>query len=320
MACNGPLAAWKRRPSGGLAGGVTFLRSEAFVDLPVTLPCGKCMGCRMERAAVWAARIMHEAQLYPHNSFITLTYAPEHLPTYNGVPTLRPRDFQLFMKRLRKSREGSRSFDAKVQDVVRVAVHGEVPHGVRFFQAGEYGDRFGRPHHHAILFNCDFPDRTFWKKTPSGASLYRSADLERLWTFGWSSVGEVTLASAGYVARYTLKKSGAPQGALNRVPEYVTMSRGGRCGRGLAFGWFQKYAGDVFPADRVVLPKGRAMAAPRYYRQLLEERDPQLAELLKARRAMEALSRLDDEPVSGTRVEEVQRRRARDFLKRSIPR
>ena len=88
------------------------------------------------------------------------------------------RHFQLFMKRLRKE---------------------FAPTNIRFYMCGEYGEDFSRPHFHACLFNCFFGDR---KRIPGGASgspLYRSDILERLWPFGYSSIGDVTFESAAYV-------------------------------------------------------------------------------------------------------------------------
>ena len=74
--------------------------------------------------------------MHMFNSFVTLTYDDDHLPEYNS---LNYKHFQDFMKRLRKSHNG-----------------------VRFYMCGEYGEDFSRPHYHALLFNCFFPDRSFF--------------------------------------------------------------------------------------------------------------------------------------------------------------
>ena len=45
------------------------------------LPCGKCRECISKRAVEWATRARHEISLHKQNSFITLTYNPENLPS-----------------------------------------------------------------------------------------------------------------------------------------------------------------------------------------------------------------------------------------------
>lgn len=70
------------------------------------LPCGKCRGCRLEKSRQWALRIMHEASLYDDNCFVTLTYDDEHLPKDGSLVK---KDFQLFMKKLRKK------FDSRIR-------------------------------------------------------------------------------------------------------------------------------------------------------------------------------------------------------------
>ena len=133
MPCYTPLKGWRsqeRTESGKRA--ITFRLREGYADMPVDVPCGQCIGCRLERSRQWAVRCMHEASLYENNCFITLTYNEDHIPSDGS---LKKDHFQKFMKRLRKK------FGA----------------GIRFFHCGEYGAELSRPHYHAILFNFDPP-------------------------------------------------------------------------------------------------------------------------------------------------------------------
>lgn len=288
MKCYAPLHGWysstltkygKRR--------LVFSAREAFHDLHVSVPCGKCLACKLEKARHWAIRCQHESKMWKCNVFVTLTYRGKDLPLVDGVPTLRPRDFVLFMKRLRKSRDG-----------------------VRFFHAGEYGS-LGRPHHHAILFNCDFPDKVFFKMA-KGIPLYRSAELERLWPHGFSSVGSVTFESAGYVARYTVKKVDRKYVGC-QVKEYCTMSRGGR-GNGLGgigLSWFRKYASDVYPTDKLVVRGGAISKPPRYYDDKRKESHPDEMRRVKLSRIAGSAGRpLEDDLVK----KEIVERRVNDYL------
>lgn len=290
MDCHAPLQGWLSKDRTALGKrAVIFRFKDAFHDRPVEVPCGKCNGCRLAKSREWAARCVHEASLWEVNSFVTLTYGAAHLPVVNGVPSLRPRDFVLFMKRLRKELGK-----------------------VRFLQAGEYG-RLGRPHHHAILFNCDFPDKVMLAET-SRSVLFRSATLEKLWPFGFSSVGEVTFESAAYVARYTLKKVGDKDSSLSgsRVPEYMTMSRR----PGIGSGWIEKFSGDVFPHDEVILRGGRKMMPPRFYLDRYKVQDPEGYEKLKARR----IGAVNEDERRGSRLAvkaELVARRVKDYLQRS---
>jgi len=101
MACYRPLSAWrgsKLNPATGKRP-IVFRASEAYLDMPMTLPCGQCIGCRLERSRQWAIRSVHEASLYDSNCFVTLTYSDSHLPR---DCSLDPDAVPLFMKRLRK--------------------------------------------------------------------------------------------------------------------------------------------------------------------------------------------------------------------------
>lgn len=272
----------------------------------------------LERARQWAVRCAHEAQMWRHNSFVTLTYDAEQVPRLSdGRLTLRPGDFVRFMKRLRKLRY--ERWLLEHQDP------GEVYLGIRFLQAGEYG-ALGRPHHHALLFNCDFEDRVRFRETKSGSLIFRSAELERLWPFGFCSVGEVTFESAGYVARYTLKKAGAVDREARQdrggreagpVGEYLTMSR--RPGIGAL--WYEKFKGDVFPLDEVVTRGGKVVKPPRFYLERLEKEDPRGWDAVRAGRLASAEEVMSSGEGDGYRLyakQENVRRRIKDFLKREV--
>lgn len=285
MPCYHPIPGWYGRvrgESGKLP--VVFRMDQGYVDKPISVPCGNCVGCILEKARLWAVRCMHEASLWERNCFVTLTYDAQHL---DPGGSLVPDHFVRFMKRLR-----------------------HVERGVRFFQCGEYGEKLGRPHHHALLFNCEFSD-----KQPLGNGLWTSEELSRLWPYGFSSIGEVTFQSAGYVARYALKKVKGHKAAEHyggKVPEYLTMSRRPGIGRG----WIEKFASDVYPSDELVV-NGVATKPPRYYDDVAAKMNPsELAYVKHLRRE----SAKDDPEKSGRRlvVKEKVKKAAMQFLKRDL--
>lgn len=228
------------------------VRLREGAERVLTVPCGKCIGCKLERSRQWAVRIMHEASLYDRNCFITLTYDEEHLPERGSLDRAA---FPLFMKRLRKSCE---------------------PQKVRYFHAGEYGSLLGRPHYHACLFNYDFGDKRYHTMR-GGFPVWRSAALEALWPFGLAEVGTVTFESAAYVARYLVKREvdsarrlNLETGEVTEVErEYCTMSRR----PGIAAEWLRLYGDEVFAADSVVV-RGRECKPPRFYDSQFELIDP----------------------------------------------
>lgn len=283
MPCYHPLEAWR-----GRKGGVVFDKSESC-GARIQLPCGQCIGCRLERSRQWAVRCMHEASLHDENSFITLTYADEHLPSDGS---LQKKDFQDFMKRLRwRYRDRS----------------------IRYFQCGEYGEQLARPHYHACLFGFDFPDKVLWKRSAGGVRLWTSEVLASLWPFGFSTVGAVTFDSAAYVARYVLKKFNGEDAAEHyaRVnlltgelvvvqPEYVCMSRR----PGIARGWIERFRNEVECSDSVVV-RGFECKPPRYYDEVSKAADLSAFEVRKSERMRKALVHAADQVPERLRVREV---------------
>lgn len=288
MPCYNPLIGYvSRKPNESGKYPVTFKYREGWIDRKVSLPCGKCIGCKLDRSRQWATRCMHEASLHDNNCFITLTYDDAHLPK-NG--SLDKSHFQNFMKRLRKMVEQDRKFKKMSRKIF-----GQDFREIKYLMCGEYGSENQRPHYHACLFGVDFPDRLF---TPEGnyEKVFSSKFLSKLWRFGFSCIGDITFKSAAYVARYCLKKVDSPDISDGRVKEYILMSRGGRKGRGLGFGWIDKFSDDVYCVDKCILPGGFSSKPPRYYDEKYSLQFPEDMIYIKQRRIVGAKHSPDNTP------------------------
>lgn len=271
MACDFPIQAYRTdqlHPSGKNV--ITFNPLRAMNSTtPFGIPCGRCTGCRLDKARQWATRCLHEAKLYEENCFLTLTYSDENLPENGSIDV---REWQLFMKKLRQRIEPK----------------------VRFFACGEYGDKTFRPHYHALIFNYEPADRKLLKVTPRGDRLYTSKLLDEIWGKGHCFVGSVTHQSAGYVARYTIKKQTGDRaadhylrphpitGKLYQVkPEFAVMSRRPGIGRG----YVEKFKSDFYPSDFIIVD-GQKTPVPRYYLKQLSEEEQRKIKLARTARAL----------------------------------
>lgn len=222
----------------------------------LVLPCGRCIGCRMDRAKQWAVRCLHESFMHDRNCFLTLTYNSDNCPSDGS---LKIEDVQLFLKRLRwklKSR-------------------------VRFFASGEYGESLMRPHYHLLLFGFDFPDKVLLRKSGSG-NYYVSEFLADLWPFGYHIIAGLEFCTAYYVAQYAAKKlrKDSVDRYDGRKPEYIHMS----LKPGIGAGFFDKYKLDLYPLDRAVIDDKHVYSVPRYYDKLLEREDSEMLSVVKSNR------------------------------------
>lgn len=262
MTCFYPLTAYR------LDNGEISFNERGKTQKKLTLPCGQCTGCRLERSRQWATRCIHEARMHKENCFITLTYDEEHY-----VPSLTYIHFQKFIRALRKKYR---------------------TRTIRYYMAGEYGDLNGRPHFHACIFGLDFSDKKLLRKTPSGSLIYSSQILQEIWGKGYTSTGDVTFESAAYVARYILKKQ-TGKNASNHyqsccpatgeltaiVPEFNRMSL--KPGIGELF--YKKWMSDIYPTGTIIM-NGSKQKPPRYYEKMYKESHPQEYEELQYERLL----------------------------------
>ena len=194
----------------------------------MSVPCGRCINCRVNKSSEWTNRIMCEASCHKHVYFVTLTYAPEHLPKRG---TLIKKDLQDFFKRLRK-RVGK----------------------FRYYAVGEYGEKYCRPHFHYISFGVPFN------------KLNRA--VREAWLFGFTRIDRFNIATARYVARYVTKKLTGDKASLYQrkgiIPEFSLMSR--RPGIGLDY--FKKKMQDIKDRGCLIISGKKAPIPRYFYNKI----------------------------------------------------
>lgn len=260
----------------------------------IKVPCGKCIGCRLDYASAWADRIMLEAKEWHNNIVINLTYDDDHLTWNDGIdtktgelrkhPTLVKRDVQLFIKRLRKKYQGIEPWTNPDT--------GKEQQPIRFFMCGEYGDQKGRPHYHIIMFNFRPPDMQRWELNENGYQMYYSKEITKLWGMGMVKLNELTREMAEYIARYVTKKIKGKDAeetyqARGQVPEYTCMSRK----PGIAHKYFEDHKETIYKTDEIFIPtaKGLKKTKPsKYFDKKMAMEDEEFMELIKSRRKTNA--------------------------------
>lgn len=247
----------------------------------ISIPCGKCIGCRLDYSREWAIRSYLECKEYDYNYFVTLTYAPEHLPKGQGYDvetgeviygdSLNPKHLTKFIKDLR------RYFDYH---------YGHK--GIRFMASGEYGDKTGRPHYHLIIYNLPLPDCMYWNSNWDGDKYFTSKIISDIWGKGHCIVANVNWETSAYVARYVMKKSLGKDSrkiyaARGQLPEFIRQSRAPGLGRS----YYEKNKDVIYATDELSVIKGNKLLTTRpvgYFDRLYEKDNPERLAELKAKR------------------------------------
>lgn len=246
---------------------------EVTEETEFLVPCGKCLGCRLDYSRTWANRMTLESIymeedtksrfndlfLTTHNSdhfkaefspwFITLTYADEFLPkgemdfdTGVRLPTLRHKDMQDFMKRWRITLSRKHDFQGTL----------------RLYLCGEYGDETQRPHYHMIGWNIPIYDLVYYGKTEQGDLMYTSNEVNDLWGKGLVWISFSSWATNAYTARYVMKKQTYTKDEFNEIysskgiiTPYVSMSR---TSGAIGLPYYLKHKDEIYLHDNIVLP------------------------------------------------------------------
>lgn len=301
--CYSPLVAYKAR-SVGESGKrpVVFKRTDGYSDLPIKIPCGKCIGCRIAYSRSWALRCVHEAKFHLRNSFVTVTYDEKHMPEHGS---LRLDDLQRFFKRLRKA--GLK---------------------FRYYACGEYGGQTKRPHYHILFFGIDFSDDRRTHSRSSRGTLFVSDFLSKIWGAGFCTIANFSYQSAAYVARYVMKKNyganaressdytrlSSETGEIVQVePEFSVCSRK----PGIGTSWYDKYNRDAFPSDFLV-HEGKKHSVPKFYFNKYKASDEKAAKTIKCKRIVSMSKKFDDNTIWRLKVREKVQAARLNKLTRSI--
>lgn len=284
------------------------------------IPCGHCIGCRLDYAREWANRGYLEAKYWKEiygekdqrSWFVTLTYDDEHLPRYKSeirgkeeetdLGTLRPRDLQLFIKRLRKNLK---------QD------------GIRYMACGEYGEEGARPHYHIILFNCNLKPETFYKARLINNEIYwQNKEIEKAWieekkereleetgeSLGISCIGEANWNTINYTARYITKKINGKKSEeiyaqRKQEKEFMRVSRMGGIGRG----YYEKYKDKIYKNDSIIVKNKSGViesTPPEFFDKLYEKEQPEKLKEIKRKREKRAKDQEKMKKTSLSRLEQ----------------
>lgn len=248
------------------------------------VPCGQCIGCRLDYSRQWANRMMMELPYHANAYFLTLTYSPEHVPVNlsTNALTLKKKDLQDFFKRLRR-RLDYLGLDSQIT----------------YYAAGEYGDSTFRPHYHAILYCECIPDIEYFSRSSSGEFAYYTSDLlTDAWSKGHVLIANVTWNSCAYVSRYVMKKvkgkdSKEHYEKAGLEPEFAVMSLKPAIGKR----YYDEHSEEIYKYDSITLstPEGGiTFKPPHYFDTIYATENPDRMIEIKLARQADAESALNE--------------------------
>lgn len=255
------------------------------------IPCGKCIGCRLDYSREWANRGYLESKLWKQNFFVTITYnedninIPEWIEDQDGYTydndgtwtgTLVPKHLTQFIKNVRQIMKREHNQD-----------------NIRFMACGEYGTETERPHYHIIFFNLKLPIEDLYNPRIIHKEIYyQSHIIERAWKYGISNVSECSWNTIAYTARYITKKINGPN-SLQEYSEKGQIKEFFRVSRmpGIGEGYYQKHWKEIYEKDEIIIKNKQGIISckpPKYFDELYKKDHPNEWKELQWKREREA--------------------------------
>lgn len=174
------------------------------------VPCGKCADCRLKERKAWETRLRIEFDDLKSRGwnigFITLTYAPESLPTIPKECFVKASDYKEIPC---FDRTSVRDWIKAIRQYCKYHFGFKNGNNIRYMITSEYGEHTKRPHYHALLAwpsTCDYETMHslcshYWTKGLVGPSHYLG-DKHCKWPF---EVKGDKSAVISYIAKYVAK-------------------------------------------------------------------------------------------------------------------
>lgn len=235
-----------------------------------TVRCGRCASCKAEKIDDWVGRALAEAEDCLSANVVTLTYgrSKEGFINHKASKTLNYEDVKLLWKKLRGA-----------------------GHALRYIVAGQYGDKNGRAHFHAIIYwqgrgkmkgdwklspqeikqlEADYkvPDMTLRTHKIDWVRPTKTGRYATWWDHGFTYIDECHGKAVRYVARYVTRE----EDGKNPQPLFNCSTRPPIGGK-----FFERRAADLVeaglsPQDGNYSPKGSEFLKPRGHQRAYQYR------------------------------------------------
>lgn len=180
------------------------IMTKKWTDKPILAkrPCGQCAACRINYTNSWVMRNRLESRLALTSSFWTLTYRDADLPQLTNE-NLR-HQIRKFFDALRKSENRAGN---------------TLP--IRYFGCFEYGETFGRPHFHLLIYNvvANYLEPQKYRRGMPLPTVHLPA-----WPYGHICPAEFNSATVAYTASYLLPDKSSPDYQKPPVEPFMVKS------------------------------------------------------------------------------------------------
>lgn len=277
------------------------------------IPCGKCIGCRLDYSREWANRGYLESLTSEGTWFVTLTYnedmikVPDWVEDPSGITycnpgdwggTLVPKDLELFLKNLRQIIQRNYKKAKRAWKKDKKMDKPRKPRPIRYMACGEYGSETERPHYHLIIFNLELPENDLYHPRLINKNVYYQSHLiERCWTKkdgsfrGICNICPASWNTIAYTARYITKKVNGAQkdvhyGEKGQMPEFFRVSRM----PGIGEQYYREHWEEIYKNDSIVIHNREGAITtkpPKYYDELFQQEHPEEWKEIQRRRRLD---------------------------------
>lgn len=232
--------------------------------------CGRCLPCRINKRLKKSTRFTLEGLCHEHAVFVGLSYMDEYLPTTLYNP--RTGEISYSHETGCVDKFAIQKFIKRLKSNVRRTCGRDAAQRIRFFAAGEYGEKKERPHYHLVIWGI--PPK-YWYFIPMSWRDPRTKALmcnpDRITMEEPRSIWDVGSYCCAYIMKNNFDKKALI--ASGRPPEFTTSSQGfGAMSVPALVSVFKKYSGQVYIEMNKDIPRsitlnGKKCPIDRYLRE-----------------------------------------------------